>query len=191
MKNEDHAMNSAKQSEEIFKTVPGRDHGFSVHSGVGEIIFRGDCTSRLAFERGDSKRSILGDGKKTISGTGQPHHVECMVIKKVTLPASPKSIEELISPFAKTINSKTRLISFSHKAKIPQATFITPMAPELSAGIVIINLPGKQSQEVFQKLYDSYGIGCATSGGIRLSPHIYNTRQDLDKVVDALASIAA
>lgn len=70
--------------------------------------------------------------------------------------------------------------------KIPQAVFVTPIQPELSAGITAINLPGKKSTEVYQKLYEANGIACASTIGIRISPTIYNTKGDIDKVVNAL-----
>jgi selenocysteine lyase/cysteine desulfurase len=73
---------------------------------------------------------------------------------------------------------------------IPKATFITPKAPELSAGIVVINLPGKEIHEVTDKLYHTFGIAAAPAGGIRLSPHIYNTMADIDYAVKSLATIA-
>lgn len=74
---------------------------------------------------------------------------------------------------------------------IPKATFVTPLAPELSAGIVILNLPGKENHEVSDKLYHSFGIAAAPAGGIRLSPHVYNTLKDIDYVVKSLATIAS
>jgi len=76
------------------------------------------------------------------------------------------------------------------KSKIPQAVFVTPLAPEFSGGIVIINLPGKEIHEVTDKLYHSYGIATAPSGGIRLSPHIYNTMKDIDYSVKAMSELA-
>jgi selenocysteine lyase/cysteine desulfurase len=75
--------------------------------------------------------------------------------------------------------------------KLPQATFVSPVAAEMSAGIVILNIPGKQPQDIYQKLYESYGIACAATGGVRLSPHIYNTLEDMDRIVAALATLAA
>jgi selenocysteine lyase/cysteine desulfurase len=75
------------------------------------------------------------------------------------------------------------------KDKIPQAVFVTPFAPALSGGIVVINLPGKEIHEVTDKLYHTYGIATAPSGGIRLSPHIYNTRKDIDYVVKAIGEV--
>jgi isopenicillin-N epimerase len=74
--------------------------------------------------------------------------------------------------------------------KIPQAIFVSPLLPAMSAGIIVINFPGKKSADVYQKMYESNGIACASTIGVRLSPTIYNTISDLDKVVDALASCA-
>jgi isopenicillin-N epimerase len=72
------------------------------------------------------------------------------------------------------------------KARIPGASFVTPISPELSGGIVIINLPGKDPREIYQALYERFGIATAPSGGVRFSPHIYNTLKDIDRVVSAL-----
>ncbi len=74
--------------------------------------------------------------------------------------------------------------------KIPQATFVSPLSGEFTAGIVIINLPGKTPLEINQKLYEAHGIAVAPSGGVRMSPHIYNTFADMDRVVGALGILA-
>ena len=75
--------------------------------------------------------------------------------------------------------------------KVPKAEFITPIAPELSAGIVIINIPGKDPASIYQDLYTKYGIAAANVGAIRLSPHIYNTLEDMNRIVDALKNLSA
>jgi isopenicillin-N epimerase len=75
--------------------------------------------------------------------------------------------------------------------QIPKATLVTPVAPEFSAGIVILNLPDKKPADVIEVLYRKYGIAAARAGGIRLSPHIYNLKKDVDYVVKALKEIAA
>ncbi|MBL7864856.1 MAG: aminotransferase class V-fold PLP-dependent enzyme [Cyclobacteriaceae bacterium] len=77
------------------------------------------------------------------------------------------------------------------QSRIPQSTFVTPLARECSAGITVFNIPSKPSQEIFQKLYQSYGIGCASTMGVRVSPNIYNTKADIDRVVDAVKQIVA
>ncbi len=111
---------------------------------------------------------------------------------------SPAALPETLA-FHDTIgrkNIEARIVQLSTylkqqiKDKISQASFVTPMTPELSAGIVIINLPGKEIHEVTDKLYHSYGIATAPSGGIRLSPHVYNTKRDVDMTVKALAELA-
>lgn len=75
------------------------------------------------------------------------------------------------------------------RTKIPAITFLTPLSPELSAGITNISLPGKIPADVSQKLYDLHGIATAPTGGIRISPHIYNSISDIDKLVSALQTL--
>src|SRR5260221_7590115 len=111
---------------------------------------------------------------------------------------SPAALPETIN-FLQTIgpqNIQKRIVQLNTYLKkklreaIPQATFVTPLAPEFSGGIVVINLPNKEIHEVTDKLYHSYGIAAAPAGGIRLSPHIYNTVKDIDYTVKCLATIA-
>ncbi|GLU53500.1 aminotransferase class V-fold PLP-dependent enzyme [Dyadobacter frigoris] len=75
------------------------------------------------------------------------------------------------------------------RTKIPAITFLTPISPELSAGITNINLPGKKPADITQKLYDLFGIATAPTGGIRIAPHIYNSLSDIDKLVSALQTL--
>ena len=71
--------------------------------------------------------------------------------------------------------------------RFPDVQFVTPLAPELSAGVVIFSLPRVSGRDLFNTLYRDHGIGCAPTGGIRFSPHIYNTMAEVDRVVDAIA----
>lgn len=95
-----------------------------------------------------------------------------------------KKVEERVMELSAYLKDQLR-------QHIPSITFVTPLSPDFSAGIVIINLPGKEPRDVFQKLYANHGIAAAATGGIRLSPHIYNTKADLDAVVNALKTLAA
>ncbi|WAC09466.1 aminotransferase class V-fold PLP-dependent enzyme [Dyadobacter pollutisoli] len=76
------------------------------------------------------------------------------------------------------------------KSKVPGASFVTPLYPELSGGVTIISFPGKKPAELSKKLYETHGIAAAPTGGIRMSPHIYNTMSDMDKVVKALQALS-
>jgi len=75
------------------------------------------------------------------------------------------------------------------KLKLPAVTFVTPMSPAFSGGVTVIQIPGKKPAELSQKLYELHGIAAAPTGGIRMSPHIYNTMADIDKVVKALGEL--
>jgi isopenicillin-N epimerase len=111
---------------------------------------------------------------------------------------SPAALPEIVA-FHESIgikNIESRIVQLSTylkqqiKSKIPQATFVTPESPLYSGGIVIFNLPGKEIHEITDKLYHTYKIATAPSGGIRLSPHVYNTMKDIDYVVKAIGEVA-
>lgn len=76
--------------------------------------------------------------------------------------------------------------------RIPGITFRTPLAPELSGGVVVFDVAGIDLSEALDVLYHQHNIGCAVFGGdlggIRLCPHVYNTLEDIDRAVDAVAS---
>lgn len=75
----------------------------------------------------------------------------------------------------------------------PGVRFHTPRVSALNAGVVVFTLPGLDARDAFGRLYRDHGIGCAAMGGafegIRLCPHIYNTREEVDHVVDAVAAV--
>jgi selenocysteine lyase/cysteine desulfurase len=64
---------------------------------------------------------------------------------------------------------------------------VTPMEPGLSGGVVIAQVTG-DGPAVFQRLYAEHGIAGAPTGGLRLSPHVYNTMEHVER---ALAGVRA
>lgn len=76
------------------------------------------------------------------------------------------------------------------KLKAAGARLVTPEAADLSAGVVIMEVPdcadGNRWQLV-DKLYAEYGIAAAPTGGLRFCPHIYNLVSDLDRAVEGVA----
>jgi isopenicillin-N epimerase len=111
-----------------------------------------------------------------------------------TLAGLPETIEFHNSIGKRNVEERTKKLNAylreQIQKKIPQAIFVTPLSSELNAGVVVINFPEKKSAEVFQKLYESHGIACASTIGIRMSPHIYNSMTDIDKLVQALSAFA-
>lgn len=65
---------------------------------------------------------------------------------------------------------------------------VTPMSPELSGGVCILRVDGN-SRAVFERVYSEYGIAAAPTGGLRFSPHVYNTMEHVDRAVAAVAAM--
>ncbi len=94
------------------------------------------------------------------------------------------------------ISSRARMLADAVrdgvKKRIPDAKFITPMEHQRSWGVVIFHIPGVDPSQVLEILYRKYNIGCAVMGqNIRFSPHFYNTLEDIDKAVYAVAQISS
>ncbi len=79
--------------------------------------------------------------------------------------------------------------------RIPEAEILTPMAPAFSGGVVMFTVPGADLQAAFGRLYTDYQVGCALMGTenekqyLRFCPHIYNSMDEVDRVVDAVRSL--
>jgi selenocysteine lyase/cysteine desulfurase len=60
--------------------------------------------------------------------------------------------------------------------------------------VVVFALPGADHGTIFQGVYESHHLGCASMGGafagLRLSPHLYNTLAEVDAAVEAIAAHA-
>lgn len=79
------------------------------------------------------------------------------------------------------------------KKRIPKIKFHTPFQPEFSGGVIVFAAPGIDLSKALNTLYLKHNIGCAVFGGdlagIRMCPHIYNTEEQIDKTVEAVASL--
>jgi selenocysteine lyase/cysteine desulfurase len=69
------------------------------------------------------------------------------------------------------------------------AKLVTPMSQEYSHGIVVIEVPLEQRQYVADILYKKHGIAGAPTGGLRLSPHIYNTESHIERAIVAVKDV--
>jgi selenocysteine lyase/cysteine desulfurase len=94
------------------------------------------------------------------------------------------------------IESRLRRLTAAMKNEIRKrisgAEIVTPLDPELSGGIVVFSVPELAAMDlgaVLESLYQKHNIGCNVfPWGIRLSPHIYNIMDEVDKVIDAVKS---
>ena len=67
-------------------------------------------------------------------------------------------------------------------------TLVTPMDPELSGGVCIVEVPGDRSAAL-RRLYEEHGIAGAGTGGLRLCPHVYNTMAHVERAIDAAKTL--
>jgi cysteine desulfurase/selenocysteine lyase len=69
------------------------------------------------------------------------------------------------------------------------ALVIGPTLDAERSGIVAFDLPGRRPNEVRKHCLDR-GVALACRGGrLRISPHAYNDESDIDRLIDALASL--
>jgi len=66
------------------------------------------------------------------------------------------------------------------------ARLVTPLEPELSAGVCVMEAPAASRQALVDRLYYEHGIAAAAAGGLRLCPHVYNTREHVERALGAV-----
>jgi selenocysteine lyase/cysteine desulfurase len=71
------------------------------------------------------------------------------------------------------------------------AELVTPLDPALSAGVCVIRVPPGRGDDVYRKLYTEHGIAGAPTGGLRLCPHLYNTRAHVERAVRGVKALLA
>jgi selenocysteine lyase/cysteine desulfurase len=71
------------------------------------------------------------------------------------------------------------------------AELLTPLDPALSAGVCVIRVPPGKGAAVYTKLYEEHGIAGAPTGGLRLCPHVYNTREHVERAVRGVKALSA
>ncbi|MGD9346916.1 MAG: aminotransferase class V-fold PLP-dependent enzyme [Candidatus Aminicenantes bacterium] len=174
--------------------------GCDFYTGSSHKWFLGPKEVGILYVR----KERIADLWPTIVGVGYPGVIEKGAQKFETLGQRDDSriaAMETAVAFHKTIGKeriearirslaaalKTRL-----KERMPKIKFRTPLNQNLSGGVVVFHIPGIDLNKVLDILYHKHNIGCAVfggdPGGIRFCPHIYNTVEEIDKAVDAVAS---
>lgn len=74
-------------------------------------------------------------------------------------------------------------------SKIPGAQLKTSVDTSLSGGVCVMEFEGKDNGKIYEQLYKEYGIAGAPTGGVRLCPHIYNTMDEIERTIEALAKL--
>lgn len=79
---------------------------------------------------------------------------------------------------------------------IPGVSFYQPVNPKLSCAIANIAIKGKKPEEVSGELFSKYKIHTVAINwedihGVRVTPNVYTSPKDLDKLVTAIKKIAS
>ena len=92
---------------------------------------------------------------------------------------------------SKRVSERVRELASLLKHSLAEvgATLVTPLDDELSAGVCIVRVAPDKRQAVVDAMYDKFGMAGSTSGGFRLCPHVYNTREHIERAVRGVASL--
>lgn len=112
------------------------------------------------------------------------------------------SVHQHIGPKAKEMRLKyLRNYWVQQVQKISKIEVLTPNDPQLSAGITSFRIKGKttapDNNALVSELLNKYGIFSVRRGGlasghcVRISPALYNDEEQLDRLTEALKTIAA
>jgi selenocysteine lyase/cysteine desulfurase len=66
---------------------------------------------------------------------------------------------------------------------------VTPLDASMSGGVVIIDVPQAARGKVLDRLYQEHGIAGSASGGLRLCPHLYNTREHVERALRGVRAL--
>lgn len=93
---------------------------------------------------------------------------------------------------AARIEARMTELANALKAGISDAglRLVTPMDAELSGGVCIVAVDDSRNpRDVMNRLYDEHGIAAAPTGGLRLCPHAYNTREHIERSVAGVKAL--
>ena len=90
---------------------------------------------------------------------------------------TPRKIEHAATEISEYIRSA--LIDINVK-------FVSSNNQQFTSNVIILEVSRKNRAELLRKVFNEAGIILAGTGGLRLSPHIYNTTDHADRAVRAI-----
>ncbi|HET6565451.1 MAG TPA: aminotransferase class V-fold PLP-dependent enzyme [Xanthomonadales bacterium] len=64
--------------------------------------------------------------------------------------------------------------------------FVSSNLPAFTSSVVIIAAPQEHADNLVSQVFEDVGVQCAATGGFRMSPHVYNNADHVDRVIAAL-----
>lgn len=98
-----------------------------------------------------------------------------------------KSLELIGEASVERIYEKVKeLIDHLFEKVDPQFRVITPKEEKERSGIFTVVIPGSEPQALWRKLLEKKVVASPRGGGIRVSPHFYNTHEEIDLFLEIL-----
>lgn len=69
-----------------------------------------------------------------------------------------------------------------------QLPFVSPAQPDFHSNVLVLSAPPENGQALVERILREAGIIVAAVGGLRLTPHVYNTEEHIDRAIDAVAA---
>jgi selenocysteine lyase/cysteine desulfurase len=63
---------------------------------------------------------------------------------------------------------------------------LSPTNPAFTSSVVIVPAPRKRAMNIVTKIFDDSGIITAPVNGLRMAPHVYNTRDHVDRIIASI-----
>jgi isopenicillin-N epimerase len=64
--------------------------------------------------------------------------------------------------------------------------FVSTANPAFTSSIIILSAPRENARNLVSQVFEDSGVQTAGTGGLRMSPHVYNTEDHVDRVVAAV-----
>lgn len=64
--------------------------------------------------------------------------------------------------------------------------FVSTMNPAFASSVVILRAPRENAVKLVSNVFDEAAVQCAPVGGLRMSPHVYNNEDHVDRVIAAV-----
>jgi selenocysteine lyase/cysteine desulfurase len=64
--------------------------------------------------------------------------------------------------------------------------FVSTMNPAFASSVIILRAPPENAMTLVNNVYDDAAVQCAPVGGLRMSPHVYNNEDHVDRVIAAV-----
>jgi selenocysteine lyase/cysteine desulfurase len=66
--------------------------------------------------------------------------------------------------------------------------FVSPSQRDFQSNVIVLAAPRDNGSVLVERILREYGIIVAAVGGLRLTPHVYNTEEHIDRAIDAVAA---